>query len=134
MYYIVLHADKEVVYNTRDNTPPYDTISFTNPSDDETVTLSETLCPAIFDGPEPKEPDAIHDGKVEETVMHVPDTDVPKSEEPVLQDEKSEEVETPLPDDPIKQFIILHVDQEALLAKYMVYPFPRRMHGIRRVS
>ena len=26
VYYIVLHADKEVVYNTRDNTPPYDTL------------------------------------------------------------------------------------------------------------
>ena len=126
--------DKDVSFHVSPSPEGTITISFNKPSDDETVILSEILCPAIFEGPETKEPNTLQDEKVEETVLHVPDTDVPKPEEPVLQDEKSEEAESPVPDDPIKQFIILHVDQEALLAKYMVYPFPRRMHGIRRVS
>ena len=48
-----------------------------------------------------------------------------KPEEPALQDEKSEEAESPVPEDPIMKFLYLHMDEE-LMAQMHGVPLPKK--------
>ena len=64
-----------------------------------------------------------------ETILSEDETvncsNVPKSEEPVLQDERIEEAEPPSPDDPINHFLYHHVDEE-LMAQMQGAPLPKK--------